>query len=244
MGELGRLQHNDAAYRQYLDANPGSDVSFAEFHARKVVAKIQRGDPINHLGPRLISGVDWREHGRGRFESLSRWFLGLAPDRRVVDYGCGTFRLGYHFINYLDRGNYFGLDVADELLDVGREMLGEELLAEKLPTIRTIDAAAADEAVAFGADYVFSDSVSMHVHPDETGTYFGNLERITHKPGAMLWFGAAMAERPSSRRNLTWPLERFIEALPDLEFVRIHGGNPREEDGQELRVGTLEFRRP
>ena len=56
---------------------------------------------------------------------------GLKPQHVVVDYGCGSFRLGKALIQYLEPGHYWGLDVIDEFLESGMALLEPELKAEK-----------------------------------------------------------------------------------------------------------------
>lgn len=241
MTDPDRLEKRERAYREFKRDNPG--VSFAEFHARSVVERIAGGARTAQLGPNLRSSEDWREAGVRKFEAYRRRFP-ITEDSRVVDYGCGTFRIGLHFIRLLEPGNYFGLDVSEELLDIGGEMLGEQLLGEKEPVLGVIGEEAVAEAVAFDADFVFSSSVCTHVHPDEAATYFGNLARLAHRPGAHLWFDAAIADRPVRDRGIAWPLQRYIDALDELEFVQTWGGSAKEEDSVRVQVTTLDFKRP
>ncbi len=235
------FEERDRAYREFRKTNP--DVSFAEFHAGLVVARIARGEALAQLGPRLTKHLDWREAGRVQFETYRDRFA-IAGSAKITDYGCGTLRIGAHFIDYLEPDSYFGLDVTADLLAIGQEMLGADLLREKRPRFGVIgDAAAVAQAAAFGADFVYSSSVCTHVHPDEAATYFGNLEKLTGKPGAVLFFDMIIAGRPVPHRNLAWPLERYIAALEPLDFVALHISTEHEEEGQRITSGTLEFRR-
>ncbi len=76
--------------------------------------------------------ADWWQAGQARFSKMIETF-GIAPQDRVIDYGCGTLRLGGHFMRYLDRGGYFGLDVAQDLITMGRELVGEDVIADRAP---------------------------------------------------------------------------------------------------------------
>ena len=49
---------------------------------------------------------------------------------------------------------------------------------------------------AFAPDFVYSNVVCVHVHPDETEEYFRNLARLAHKPGARLLFNARLTDTP------------------------------------------------
>lgn len=77
-------------------------------------------------------GGMWEEIGRMQFEFLRD--QGLRRQDRVLDLGCGCFRGGVHIVDYLDPGRYYGIDISQELLDVGyeREIIPAGL-HEKLP---------------------------------------------------------------------------------------------------------------
>lgn len=87
---------------------------------------IQRG------GHRAWIGGRWEEYGALQFDFLRS--RGLRPDQRLLDVGCGCFRGGVHLVAYLNAGNYYGMDISQELLDVGYE---QEIipagLQDKLP---------------------------------------------------------------------------------------------------------------
>jgi cyclopropane fatty-acyl-phospholipid synthase-like methyltransferase len=55
--------------------------------------------------------------GREQFVRLLQ--SGLVPGSKVLDIGCGTLRLGWWLIPFLDRGNYFGIEPARDRVDLG-----------------------------------------------------------------------------------------------------------------------------
>jgi len=56
---------------------------------------------------------------------------GLKPHHRLLDFGCGTLRGGLPLIEYLDQGNYVGLDVRTETLKEACHELEESGLDQK-----------------------------------------------------------------------------------------------------------------
>ena len=227
-------------YRKYLESNP--NVSFAEYTATRMLNSLGKGRSLPQIGPNLTEWEDWTESGLVQFTKYSRWFP-ISADSKVVDYGCGTLRIGFHFIEYLNRGGYFPDCDISEHLDVGRDMVGVDMLTEKAARLAVVQDQAIVDAAAFRPDWVFSHSVCSHVHPDEANLYFSNLVRIAHKPGATLWFDAPISDRPLIDRNLSWPLERYVEALRPLEFVGLRGGHSQVEEGQTIRKANLVFAR-
>lgn len=81
---------------------------------------------------RQVIGGLWQEIGRLQFEFLKS--QGLRPDNTLLDIGCGSLRGGVHFIQYLESGNYYGIDVNQSLLDAGYEIeLAEVGIQDRLP---------------------------------------------------------------------------------------------------------------
>jgi SAM-dependent methyltransferase len=229
------------AFEEAKKRNP--KLSFSQFNAARVLSKIQRGEATAQLGPKLLREGEWWEAGRSSFE-MYRSKFSIAPNSRVIDYGCGTLRIGGHFIRYLDPNCYFGLELLQEFTEIGRNLIGEALVREKSPRFGVINNEADIEAaVAFDADFVYSSSVCTHVHPDEAAVYFRNLSILAHKPGAFLFFDAAISDEPLRYRNLSWSLDRYKRALRNFEFVRIHSPVPTEEEGKQITLGTLLFKR-
>jgi SAM-dependent methyltransferase len=79
----------------------------------------------------IIGGL-WDEVGTLQFEFLKTH--GLAPTDILIDIGCGCLRGGVHFIDYLNAGNYHGIDLSSALLDAGYDVEVAGLgLQAKLP---------------------------------------------------------------------------------------------------------------
>src|SRR5262249_41100784 len=148
---------------------------------------------------------------------------------KVVDYGCGSLRIGGHFIRFLDPDRYYGLDVTDGFFEMGRELIGHDLITQKRPRFAVIDVASLTDATAFGADIVLSSAVSYHVHPSETAIYYGNLQRLAAKPGARLFFDVSISDVPLRNKSWCWPLDFYIQSLPELTFINMDGGVYRQE---------------
>lgn len=67
----------------------------------------------------FVGGL-WEELGALQFDFLIR--QGLRPDMTLLDLGCGCLRGGVRFIEYLERGNYYGIDANESLLRSGWEV--------------------------------------------------------------------------------------------------------------------------
>lgn len=73
----------------------------------------------------------WLALGQLQFDYLVEH--GLEPDDRMLEIGCGNLRAGWRFIDYLDPGNYYGIDISPDILVAAQDTLVEYGLQEKLP---------------------------------------------------------------------------------------------------------------
>ncbi len=238
---------NDAPYDAleprfvlWLEKNPGG--TYAQYQTSRELISLGKGKDHATLGKKLRKYPDnWWDAGIEGFARLKRMSK-LKPDDRVVDYGCGSLRIGGHFIRFLDPERYFGVDVTDGFYEMGKDLIGPEMVAEKRPRFAVIGDASVAAAAAFAPDIVYSTAVSYHVHPSETPVYYGNLQRIAAKPGARLFFDVSISDVPLRNKSWCWPLDFYVKSLPELEFVRMDGGVYRPE-GANFSMGMLEFRR-
>jgi SAM-dependent methyltransferase len=238
-------------FEKFKRDRPGS--TFAQFYAAQAAQTIAKGKAHSTLGLRLYdkrdgkkSEGDFFEAGRFAFERY-RKLSKIKPDDRVVDYGCGSLRLGIHFLDYLNPENYFGLDVTRDFIDIGISAAPERI-ARKKPQLYAINAASIVSASEFGADLVISNAVSYHVHPDENEQYLGNLAAICAKPGARLIFDAKCSAAPVQFRKRSWayPLEFYVDRLSPLAFTAQHKTTAVADSGSAaipLEYTILEFRR-
>lgn len=90
---------------------------------------------------------------------------GLQPGHKVVDIGCGTLRGGIPIIEYLDEGNYYGIEAREEALAEARRELEQHRLAGKgAHLVHASDLKALSLPTRF--DFAWAFSVLFHM-PDE-----------------------------------------------------------------------------
>ncbi|NPA93437.1 MAG: class I SAM-dependent methyltransferase [Chloroflexi bacterium] len=70
----------------------------------------------------------------GRKTLITLVALGLTPESRVLDVGCGSLRIGYWLIHFLLPQHYFGIEPNVPMLEAGKQfLLDPEVLAYKAP---------------------------------------------------------------------------------------------------------------
>lgn len=238
----------DAKYVIFREKNPG--VSYAQYKMSEVAKSVNGGSAHPTLGANLV-------HSEGK--KIDFWVAGMfkadrymregnvTKGQRVIDYGCGSLRVGAHFMKFLEPHNFFGADVIDSFFEIGKKLIGEPLLLEKQPRLEVISDSVVDDLARFSADFIYSAEVCYHVHPFDLDFYFDALKRITAKPGAVLIFDVTLAKEPLRYRAFSWarPLQFFKGALPTLEFIGSYERSVASEKGGRLiNHCTLKFRRP
>lgn len=138
---------------------------------RRLVRPKPPSDPLDH---RRQVGGQWEEIGKLQFEYLLT--QGLKPSDRFLDVGCGSLRGGVHFIRYLDDGNYYGLDINEQLLEAGRGELSVAGLQDRKVTLLADDAFSFDKFEG-QFDYALAQSVFTHLPLNAIMRCLSEMER-------------------------------------------------------------------
>lgn len=205
-----RLRHPDRSYGDYYAERVGRRLDRGDGHATLGLQERQRA-----LHPTRVDGggnLDLWQRGAGTFRFLKTY--GIEPLHNVVDYGCGSLRIGMHFIDQLAPGRYWGVDVTRRFFDDGRRLLDPEMLAQKAPRLDLISAESLAEIRAWRPDVVVSVSVLMHVPPAEIEDF---LRKITDllAPGTRAVVLFDRTEQNAKTATMSWTYsEAFLcEAL-------------------------------
>lgn len=159
------------AFKAWLEQHPGG--SYAQFYAENARDGLAEGRPHPTLGVKNVDEATVRARAKRILEDFKR--AGGTPRHVVVDYGCGSLWVGEAFMDYLEPGNYIGLDVVDYFYKEGLARLSAEFLASRRPSLHVISDASLAEVRARNPDFVFSFAVMMHVPPGDLGGYFARI---------------------------------------------------------------------
>lgn len=88
---------------------------------------------------------------------------GLKPAHRLLDFGCGYGRTAIAILDYLEPGNYIGVDLSAERIRLCHEYVEREGLDDRKPTFM----ASKDNAMGYledaSVDAIFATSVFSHM---------------------------------------------------------------------------------
>jgi hypothetical protein len=101
--------------------------------------------------------------------------MGLKPEHRCVDYGCGSLHVGELIIDYLMPAGYTGLDITDIFFTDALRRFDEGWLEEKQPRLEIIGQKILDELGADPPDFLFCSHVVILVPPWELEGFFRSL---------------------------------------------------------------------
>lgn len=122
--------------------------------------------------------------GASQFEILKR--EGLKPSSKLLEIGCGCLNAGEYFIEYLDRGNYVGVDPNEWLREAAMKLRNtRRLIADKKSTFLSNDKFDAS-SLGINFDYIFSHSVLSHAAHWQLDQYLENSKGVLAPNGVML----------------------------------------------------------
>jgi SAM-dependent methyltransferase len=175
----------------------------------------QRPPPEAYWRHRAFVGQPQRYDVAAASQFALLFLLGLREHHRVLDFGCGSLRLGRLLIPYLAPDRYFGVEPETRLVEAGfAEELGRDARALKRP--RFDDNADYDVSV-FGErfDFIIAQSVFSHTGAGPTGralkAFADNLA-----PGGLIVANWLLGHetRGAAVETAGWVYPECVEFLP------------------------------
>jgi hypothetical protein len=169
-----RWRKRKKKYARWQAAHPGG--SYAQYYVEETRRQIDAGMmTYSNIGLDVDVGF-MKKRAQGILEAFKR--AGCQPHHVVVDYGCGSLWIGEAFMDYLEPGNYVGLDVADGFYAEAVTRFPEGYVAERRPMLRVISPDSLREVRERKPDFVLSTGVLMHVAPEDLAGYFAGITTI------------------------------------------------------------------
>lgn len=170
--------------------NPKTALRFLSYRVRYLRLSLAGGDPESVSFYRKLQNEKVRQgeayqrvHGIGeaQLEFLQR--EGLDPSDTVLDIGCGDLRGGKHIIEFLDAGNYTGMDISEEAIKSAWANLREWDMTDQNPTLLVNTDLKLAEFETDEFDWVFANSVLTHLSEDIISELLANLGRVLAEDG-------------------------------------------------------------
>jgi len=181
---------------------------------RAVMASNARRDPDAAIGS--DSRKHWLKVGEMQFSYLLKH--GLRPDHRILDIGCGNLRAGWRLIQYLDSGNYYGVDISPDILLAALKELRDQRLQHKYPHLVLVNDLKFEFVPDESFDVIHAHSVFTHTRVDAIEQCFASAARLLKPSG---FFDLTYLEGDKFSLNdedFCYPRETLLEIAASHNF--------------------------
>ena len=193
------MQPNDrsrlAFMIRYAMRHPARIVPHARRLARDAVLRLRNRDHVSYYRAVMRSDAarsdegavgshtheSWLKIGQMQFDYLVSH--GLKPGTRMLEIGCGNLRAGRLFIEYLDAGDYYGIDISPDILLAAQRTLAEAGLQHKLPHLTLVQDLKLEFLPAGYFDVVHAHSVFSHSPVEVIDECLAHVGRVMKPDG-------------------------------------------------------------
>ncbi|MFE2102392.1 class I SAM-dependent methyltransferase [Streptomyces sp. PTD9-10] len=158
---------------------------------RAVMASDTARSPERAVGS--ASAARWLALGQMQFDYLVEH--GLKPQDRMLEIGCGNLRAGWRFIDYLDPGHYYGIDISPDILLAAQRTLVHRGLQGRLAHLALVENLTLDFLPPGRFTVVHAHSVFSHSPPEVIDECLANVGRVL-APGGFFDFTYDRTEGP------------------------------------------------
>ncbi|MFA7763853.1 class I SAM-dependent methyltransferase [Streptomyces sp. NPDC048723] len=202
---------------------------------RAVMASDTRRNPEAAVGSQTHER--WLALGQMQFDYLLGH--GLKPGARMLDIGCGNLRAGWRFIDYLDAGHYYGIDISPDILIAAKRTLTERGLQAKVPHLTLTKNLTLDFLPDGYFDVVHAHSVFSHSPIDVIDECFAHVGRVL-APGGHFDF---TFDRTTGTEHQVLREDFYYRTQTLIDLAARHGLSARfMEDWEQLGHGQSKIR--
>ena len=174
----------------YALRHPDKIAGYAKRRGRDAVLRLRSPDHVSYYRAVMRSDAarsrdaavgshtreSWLELGKLQFDyAVSH---GLKPDMRMLEIGCGNLRAGRLFIDYLEPGNYYGVDISPDILLAAQDTIAEQGLAAKFPHLTLVTDLRLQFLPDASFDFVHAHSVFSHSPISVIDECFAHVGRV------------------------------------------------------------------
>lgn len=126
----------------------------------------------------IENSANWKKIGKMQLD----WLVdhGMEPHHKLLDYGCGPGRAADWLVDYLNSGNYLGIDINEKAINTARNRISKRFTG-KAPGFMTMEQFSTITVPCF--DYVIAHSVFTHCTKEQITTIMDNVDRVLNPEG-------------------------------------------------------------
>jgi len=173
--------------------------------------------------PKIWRGID---RSIGSLQLFWLLNLGLRPEHFLLDLACGPLRAGVHFIFYLDKGHYYGVDADQRSLNNGEEYYKRFRLEDKEPNLVLEDNFDLGK-LRRKFNFIIAQSLFTHLADPDIKKCLTEVDRILEGGGVFLatFFEAKKGVREVMRNLGTMRRSTFRNKNPFHQPFRFYKDN-------------------
>ena len=184
---------------RYAMRHPERIVPHARRLARDAMLRLGNRDHVSYYRAVMRSDAARGDEGAVGSRTRESWLKigqmqfgyllshGLKPGMRMLEIGCGNLRAGRLFIEHLDAGDYYGIDISPDILLAAQRTLAEAGLQHKLPHLTLVRDLKLEFLPAGYFDVVHAHSVFSHCPIEVIDECLAHVGRVM-KPGGFFDF--------------------------------------------------------
>jgi SAM-dependent methyltransferase len=170
----------------------------------------------------------WLQIGQLQFDYLLGH--GLKPQMRMLEIGCGNLRAGRLFLDYLEAGNYYGLDISPDILLAAQQTVVDYGLQAKLPQLMLVKDLRLEFLPDGQFDAVHAHSVFSHSPLEVIEECLSHIGRIM-VPGGFFDF---TFDRTEGAEHQVLREDFYYQTQTLINLAKRHGLEARFMDDWEL----------
>ena len=157
--------------------------------------------------------------------------MGLMPGDHLLDIGCGTLRGGIPIIRYLEKGNYYGIEILPDVLEEGKKELLESKLTDKEPVLLSGRISSVNIEIEF--NYIWAFSVLIHLTNEILDDCFNFVSSRLSKQGKFYATVNIGDKKDDSWRGfpVVWRSLDFYKQVALSHGLTVQDIGPRQEFG-------------
>jgi len=179
----------------YALRHPTRIAGYVKRRGRDTLLRMQSPDHVSYYRAVMASDAARSRHGAVGSHTQESWLQigqlqfdyatghGIKPDMRMLEIGCGNLRAGRLFIDYLEPGNYYGIDISPDILLAAQDTIAEYDLRAKFPHLTLVKDLRLHFLPAASFDFVHAHSVFSHSPIEIIDECFAHVGRIMAKDG-------------------------------------------------------------
>jgi len=176
------------------------------------------------------SQESWLRIGKMQFEFLRAH--GLRKTDTFLEIGCGNLRAGWRIIDFLEPGNYYGIDISPDILLAAGETLTERGLQAKLPHMSLVKDLKFATLPDAHFDVAHAHSVFSHTPIEILDECLGHIGRILKPTG----FFDFTFDRTEEAEHQVLREDFYFQTQTLIDLAARHGLRAEfSEDWEKLR---------